>query len=166
MLDTHCKREGDAESLYRRVIHEEPNHPFALYNLAVLLEERLALNAAHSTAAAGTFEENIPASEDGSDCKSKSGEGGAERIHSDPAADDLRVEEVIDSASVDAKRKETSEKAKLRESLTSEVRSLYQRAVHADPSDVATAADFGRYLALCCEYFTAPSILFHTILLH
>ena len=43
MLDTHCERKIEAEALYRRALVKEPKHPFALYNLAVLLEERLAL---------------------------------------------------------------------------------------------------------------------------
>lgn len=41
MLDTHCKRKAEAEALYQRAIDIEPRHSYALYNLAVLLEEKL-----------------------------------------------------------------------------------------------------------------------------
>ena len=40
MLDTHCQRKEEAEALYRRSLEVEPRHAFALYNLAVLLEEK------------------------------------------------------------------------------------------------------------------------------
>ena len=40
MLDTHVKRKEEAELYYRRAIAVETRHAFALYNLAVLLEER------------------------------------------------------------------------------------------------------------------------------
>jgi hypothetical protein len=39
MLDTHLKRKPEAEQLYRRALECEPRHAYALYNLAVLLEE-------------------------------------------------------------------------------------------------------------------------------
>lgn len=40
MLDTHLRRKPEAESFYRRALEIEPRHAYALYNLAVLLEER------------------------------------------------------------------------------------------------------------------------------
>lgn len=40
MLDTHCQRKREAEDLYRRALGVEPNHSYALYNLAVLLEDK------------------------------------------------------------------------------------------------------------------------------
>ena len=47
MLDTHLKRKEEAESTYRTCLQCEPKHAFALYNLAVLLEERLFGSAAN-----------------------------------------------------------------------------------------------------------------------
>ena len=39
MLDTHCSRKPEAETLYRTALEVDPRHSYALYNLAVLLEE-------------------------------------------------------------------------------------------------------------------------------
>jgi tetratricopeptide (TPR) repeat protein len=39
MLDTHCNRKPEAELLYRRALEVDGKHSYALYNLAVLLEE-------------------------------------------------------------------------------------------------------------------------------
>jgi hypothetical protein len=44
MLDSHCNRKNEAEILYRRCLEIEPRHSFALYNIAVLLEELLSSN--------------------------------------------------------------------------------------------------------------------------
>jgi tetratricopeptide (TPR) repeat protein len=147
MLDMHCKRKDDAESLYRRAIDEEPSHPFALYNLAVLLEERLAQTATADVSGIHAFvsENEALAAEDDSD--SKSNEKNAERIHSDPytVMDDQHIEKVKVSAALDTKCGESSEIEVTKKSLIAEVRSFYKRAVDADPSDAATAADFGRY---------------------
>lgn len=146
MLDTHCKRKDDAESLYRRAIHEEPNHPFALYNLAVLLEERLAQTATAEITrlSASVSNNNIVAAEDDSDCKIT--DENAQRSHSEPdsVTDDRHIEKIIDPAALGTKCEESSETVVTRESLIAEVRSFYKRAVDADPSDAATAADFGR----------------------
>ena len=58
MLDTHCKRKEEAESLYRRSLEVEPRHSYALYNLAVLLEEKYSkLDHAAANAAFGSDEE-------------------------------------------------------------------------------------------------------------
>ena len=40
LLDTHLKRKADAEKFYRSTIEVETRHAYALYNLAVLLEEK------------------------------------------------------------------------------------------------------------------------------
>ena len=40
MLDTHLKRKVEAEKLYRKCVRVEMKHAYALYNLAVLLEEK------------------------------------------------------------------------------------------------------------------------------
>lgn len=65
MLDTHLKRKEEAEALYRRALEVEPRHAFALYNLAVLLEERYSVNlitqAATSAEVAATMGPNIAA---------------------------------------------------------------------------------------------------------
>lgn len=42
MLDTQCKRKTEAEILYRKCIAVEANHAYSLYNLAVLLEEKVS----------------------------------------------------------------------------------------------------------------------------
>lgn len=44
MLDTHLQRKPEAEQYYRRALEVEPRHAYALYNLAVLLEEKYAGN--------------------------------------------------------------------------------------------------------------------------
>jgi len=41
LLDGPLKRHDDAEAMYRRVLSNDPNHAYALYNLAILLEEGL-----------------------------------------------------------------------------------------------------------------------------
>ena len=94
MLDTHLDRKPEAESLYRRALEGEPRHPFALYNLAVLLEERYSMTA-----------------------DTTSGDGG----------------------------KGTSSSSE-ENTLLQEVKSLYQRAIDADPRDPHTKADFARFL--------------------
>jgi tetratricopeptide (TPR) repeat protein len=147
MLDMHCKRKDEAESLYRRAIDEEPSHPFALYNLAVLLEERLVQTAtADFSRIHASVRENETLTAD-YDSDSKSNEKNAERIHSDPytVMDNQHIERVKDSATLDVKCEESTEIVETKESLITEVRSFYKRAVDADPSDAATAADFGRY---------------------
>lgn len=149
MLDTHCKRKDDAESLYRRAIHEEPSHPFALYNLALLLEERLALAATADIAGAlsSVIKNNILAAED--DSESKANDDRAQRIFSDPdtdpVVDDQNIEEVRNLDALDITCKELPKVAVTRVLLIAEVHDFYKRAVDADPSDAATAADFGRY---------------------
>jgi hypothetical protein len=40
MLDTHCNRKVEAETLYRKAIQIDANHAYSLYNLAVLLETK------------------------------------------------------------------------------------------------------------------------------
>lgn len=40
MLDTHLKRKDEAEQYYRATLDIEGRHAYALYNLAVLLEEK------------------------------------------------------------------------------------------------------------------------------
>ena len=42
LLDSHLLKKADAEAMYRRAITVSPKHPFALYNIAVLLEEDLS----------------------------------------------------------------------------------------------------------------------------
>jgi tetratricopeptide (TPR) repeat protein len=60
MLDTHCNRKEEAESLYRRALTEEPRHSYALYNLAVLLEERLSHeNPIGNTGLTGEVSRNV-----------------------------------------------------------------------------------------------------------
>lgn len=75
MLDTHLKRKEEAEALYRRALEVEPRHAFALYNLAVLLEERYSGNlitqAAASAEVAATMGPNIAAAMEDPDFKIK-----------------------------------------------------------------------------------------------
>ena len=94
MLDTHLNRKPEAESLYRHALEGEPRHPFALYNLAVLLEER------YST--------------------------------------------TVDATGRDSDKGMTSTNQE--NDLLQEVKSLYQRAIDADPRDPHTKADFARFL--------------------
>ena len=94
MLDTHLNRKPEAESLYRRALEGEPRHPFALYNLAVLLEER------YSTTADATGRD-------------------------------------VDNGMISINQENI---------LLQEVKSLYQRAIEADPRDPHTKADFARFL--------------------
>lgn len=47
MLDTHCARKEDAEGFYRQALSVDTKHSYALYNLAVLLEEKLKLRVKH-----------------------------------------------------------------------------------------------------------------------
>lgn len=149
MLDTHCKRKDDAESLYRRAIIEEPSHPFALYNLALLLEERLALTATANISGVLTsvIESDILAADD--DSESKANDDNAQRIFSDPDTDpvmhDQNIEEVRNLDALNVTCKKSPKVAATRVMLIAEVRDFYKRAVDADPTDAATAADFGRY---------------------
>lgn len=75
MLDTHLKRKEEAEGLYRRALEVEPRHAFALYNLAVLLEERYSVDliaqAAASAEVAATMGPNIAAAMEDPDFKAK-----------------------------------------------------------------------------------------------
>ena len=50
LLDGPLKRHKDAEALYRRVLSNDSNHAYALYNLAILLEEGLPPSTSSSSA--------------------------------------------------------------------------------------------------------------------
>ena len=147
MLDTHCKRKSEAESLYRRAIEGEPNHSFALYNLAVLLEEKLSLLSPNqmagkavrfSSASANAISMATPAiatvplslslstassmdEEDGDEVKGR-GDTVPTVV---PPQDDVELKKQINA-------------------LAREVRIIYERAVAANPTDAVTTADFGR----------------------
>lgn len=142
MLDTHCKRKTEAEALYRRAIAGEPKHPFALYNLAVLLEERLTVLSPNkiikkavrfsSSAATAVAMANSTSTIASLATTTSSVNSLGEEYGEDAKGTIVTVDEV-------QLRKQITV-------LTNEVRSMYERAVDADPIDAASIADFGRYV--------------------
>lgn len=158
MLDTHCARKEEAEALYRRALNKEPTHPFALYNLAVLLEERLAhapktvrrnsvnggISAIRtSSEKSGTASVSNDFSFDFKTQNTARGDGfdGADNDEKE----ELRAGDMTDSVQNTQYVTEMQPVPVKREMLVSEVRAFYERAMEADPSDAATTADFGRY---------------------
>lgn len=87
LLDSHCNRKKEAESLYCKCLEVDPKHSFALYNLAVLREEALHQQTLNQSTGVNSNEVLI---------------------------------------------------------TPQEIKSLYERAVAADPNDATTMADCGR----------------------
>ena len=204
MLDTHCHRKDEAEKSYRDALEGEPRHPFALYNLAVLLEESLAalppgkksvrfsglglptaitIGDSASTSGSVGFGVSVGVSFSTSLGVSKDGAGGVggsgsptyintpprNTSHNDltkiisnqhikineigiksddkdgPKTHDLEFLGMTDSITYSEIAEDITEEEKLRDFLMREVRTFYERAVDADPTDAATTADFGRY---------------------
>ena len=151
MLDTHCERKIEAEALYRRTLQEEPAHTFALYNLAVLLEERMEIEPI-------IMSDSI-----------KSNNSEASTIMPDIRHADVRLLDssspVKDLTGVNAIESYASQDftnatncLKERDALIMEITSLHEQAMHLNPSDVSTIADYGR-----CDN---NSFFFHVVAIH
>ncbi len=56
LLDSALHKPAEAEVLYRKVLAIDPRHGYALYNLAVLLEERLQHGAGSDAEVRALFE--------------------------------------------------------------------------------------------------------------
>ena len=118
MLDTHLNRKEEAEHYYRRAIAIESRHAFALYNLAVLLEERFTNN----TLTNKDNDDNI-----------------ADKNKLISLSSSILNSSINDNEN-SIVNKVINEKK--------EILSLYERAVEADPKDHTTLADYGRYCCL------------------
>jgi tetratricopeptide (TPR) repeat protein len=118
MLDSHLDgRKSDAEQYYRRAIEVEPRHAFALYNLAVLLEEK-ALQADFEDIKAHDRLRKLTKEQQMQQCGSRADNPQSPR-----------------GTAFESKMKRRED-----------VCELYKRAHSADPKDVTTAADYGRYI--------------------
>ena len=135
MFDTHCDRKTEAEALYRRALSEEPAHTFAMYNLAVLLEERLEIEpfmmSSSNISTRSTTISNMSHADVGILDPSS--------LMEDPKGID--VTEL--SAFKDVKRLHSVQE-KDKDSLIKEITALHEQAMLLNPSDVSTIADYGR----------------------
>ena len=167
MLDTHCKRKSEAESLYRRAIEGEPNHSFALYNLAVLLEEKLSLLSPNqmpgkavrfsSGAATAVLISSAAANAISIATGASTGLSLSMSLSTSSSVDDEDGDEVKgsgDTVPTVLPLQDDVELKKQINSLAREVRIIYERAVAANPTDAATTADLGRYEKSL--YFSQP----------
>ena len=145
MFDTHCKRKREAEKLYRIALHEEPDHIFALYNLAVLLEERLDLDPSMNTRNTSRAFTSITDTKHTADVGILDPSSLMRNLNDDINEKKLNAfnESEITNESHGFK---DSEKDREREALIKEVSSLHERSMLLSPSDVATIADYGRYV--------------------
>lgn len=147
MFDTHCKRKREAEELYRIALHEEPDHIFALYNLAVLLEERLdldpSINTRNPSSNFTTITDTNHAADVGILDPSSLIKNLKDDVHEQKF--DAHHETEITNKSHDLKERDR-EGERDRETLIEEITSLHERSMHLSPFDVATIADYGRYV--------------------
>ena len=121
MLDSHCYRKTEAELLYRKTIELEPRHSYALYNLAVLLEDRQHNNRNKDN----NDINNIPNT-------------------STPTTNtnnnkDNKPETTVNESSPSPSNDTTTS------SLLQEISLFYQRAAENDPDDAVILADYGRF---------------------
>ena len=187
MLDTHCSRKEEAEALYRRALSKEPTHPFALYNLAVLLEERLALapktvrrnsvnsgisgtgplsemNGTTSKSNDNTYDFKTQNTARGYSNNNDNDNNNSGSMDINEEKEELRAGDMTDSVQNTQHLTEMQPVPVKREMLVSEVRAFYERAMEADPTDAATTADFGRYFyfvfVVFCLFFRMYRFVF------
>lgn len=150
MLDTHCNRKPEAESLYRQAIQIESRHSYALYNLAVLLEDKEKYRNTH-------LNDNVTDnnSNNNSIAESKNGKDSSPHQHTKNTTND--VENKNSSSSFQYSFSSLSSSSPLE--LTQEILFLYQRAHLSDPQDATIAADYGRYQLMQYNTNTAASVV-------
>lgn len=125
LLDSHLLRKDEAEVLYHRCLVTQPRHAFALYNLAVLREEKvnsLVHKSALAKHAIGSLDAN-KAERSRDSCTAEDA----------PGQDQKREDHTTDVISAEKEQE-----------LLVEVGKLYERAAEADCNDFTALADCGR----------------------
>ena len=141
MFDTHCKRKREAEELYRTALQEEPDHIFALYNLAVLLEERLDLDPSMNARDPSRTFTMITDTNHAADIGILDPSSLMKNLNDN---DNEEKSNALIESEITKESRDSKEREREREALIKEISTLHERSMLLSPSDVATIADYGR----------------------